>query len=303
MAKLRAPLFGFSAQGSVGGSVSYRRRGRDTVGERKPAFDDVRSRAQLYHRWVYQDYALQWTLMSPATKAVWEGVARGQNITGFNAWMRSVLGLLPDVEVWWRLDDLGVVGCPDYSPQGRNGVVMGASPGDGVFWGAAQFDGVDDYIRMPVAVSTPPMSHCLGFRADTLPAGYHQVVGNLRGVGENLDQGWQIGTFGNSLRVRLGRATGYSGDYAVRVIHTDTWYYFELSFSGTVLNVWVNGSHDVVDQGHEDYADWNQAVYMASIWGGGAWLFKGRVDDWVWEDRVISDELIEQRYERWSARL
>jgi len=88
MTKPKNPLFGFTARGTLGKILSFRRRGSQTIAEKKPIPDDVKSLAQLSWRHMYQKAVALWHALSAEEKQEWESNARSRHMTGF-AWFMS----------------------------------------------------------------------------------------------------------------------------------------------------------------------------------------------------------------------
>lgn len=88
MAKLSKALFSFSARGSLGKILSFRRKGSQTIVSKIPIVPDAKSLAQLSWRHMYQKAVALWHLLSAEEKAEWESNARPRHMTGF-AWFMS----------------------------------------------------------------------------------------------------------------------------------------------------------------------------------------------------------------------
>lgn len=149
MPKVRAPLFSFDASGPVGNDISYRRRGRDTIAEKRPVVPDQQTWRQRRHRFDYQNYAVWWKQLSAVDQAVWTATGRPLGITGFNAWMQDRLTTLPDIAGrWWLDEEYGSV-VRDSGKLGNNGTIFGALWVPGPMNGGLWFDGVDDRVDLP----------------------------------------------------------------------------------------------------------------------------------------------------------
>lgn len=88
MAKLKAPLFSFLAQGRLGEAITFLRRRGVKIAEKKPVPADAKSLAQLSWRHMYQKAVALWHALSSAEKQEWESLARPKHMTGF-AWFVS----------------------------------------------------------------------------------------------------------------------------------------------------------------------------------------------------------------------
>lgn len=88
MAKLKNPLFSFEARNTLAGAISFVRRRRQNIAEKKPVPEDVKSLAQLSWRHMYIKAVALWHALSAAEKQDWESQARSRHMTGF-AWFIS----------------------------------------------------------------------------------------------------------------------------------------------------------------------------------------------------------------------
>jgi len=146
MSKLKASLFSFKAQGTVGKEITYQGRFGRTIARKMPIPTDRKSLLQIYHRWDYQDYADLWHSLTPAEQRQWETNARRKKITGFNYWMSTKLNTLPDLVARWHLDYISNSKTPDTSLNENHGTVFGAYPTPCLIDQGFFFDGLDNYI-------------------------------------------------------------------------------------------------------------------------------------------------------------
>jgi len=147
MTKTIAPLLSLKARGSFGNFITYQKRVRSIMARQKPSPVDAKSLAQIYHRWLYQDYAYLWHALSAAEQRQWESDARRKRITGFNLWMQVKLNTLPDIAGGWHLDERAGATAIDFSKNLNHGTIYGASPATGVIDYALHFDALDDYVN------------------------------------------------------------------------------------------------------------------------------------------------------------
>lgn len=153
MSKVKNPLHSLGATGCLGDSLTFtRRRGKD-IAEKKPIPSYRQTLSQLYHRWLYEDYAYLWRQQTPATQATYRSNGARCHLTGFQYWMSYNLTNLPDIMGMWRLDNLSGATVKDFSRQHNDGNIVGATPYPMVINGGAHFDGVNDYIACPAQPS------------------------------------------------------------------------------------------------------------------------------------------------------
>ncbi len=88
MAKLKAPLFSFSARRRLGDDVVFQRRGQLNIAGKRQTHPDARSAGQLSWRHMFQKVVSLWHALSPAEQLAWESAARIKHMTGY-AWFVS----------------------------------------------------------------------------------------------------------------------------------------------------------------------------------------------------------------------
>lgn len=88
MPKLKAPLLSLGASGSLARLITFVRRLKTDIVERKPIPTDAKSPAQLSWRHMYQKAVALWHALSAEEKQEWETKARPKHMTGF-AWFMS----------------------------------------------------------------------------------------------------------------------------------------------------------------------------------------------------------------------
>lgn len=169
MAKLTLPLLSLEARGSLGGVLSFDKRSGQHRVRAKPTPTDPHSLAQIYQRWLYQDYIFWWHELTPTQKQQWESDARRLRITGFNYWMRIKLTTLPDVAAGYRLDGITDAIVKDFSLNANHGTVFGALLVDGVIDKCLWFDGTDDLVDLGNDPSLMPTTNRLTMEAIVTP--------------------------------------------------------------------------------------------------------------------------------------
>jgi len=144
MAKVRAGLLGVGAQGSLGGVISYRRRGRETIVERMPVAVDRVSYARLHQRMLYQDGVAYWRGLSQTVKADYEKAGRAVGNTGLGMCLSEFLREKAKCVAFWRLNQLSGATAIDEWPGSVNVPLNLPVFEDGVIDRALYFDGIDD---------------------------------------------------------------------------------------------------------------------------------------------------------------
>jgi len=93
MAKSKLPLLSFGATGTIAKSLTFQKRGRDTIARTKPIPKDPKSEAQLAQRQKYKDAVALWNALSPQEQEAWRGVCPG--LTAFQCFLSSELKKVP----------------------------------------------------------------------------------------------------------------------------------------------------------------------------------------------------------------
>jgi hypothetical protein len=97
MAKLKAPLFGFDARGSIAKLLTFRHHGHDTIVGIPTTHPDAKSPAQLGWRTMYEACSALWHTLSDVEKQAWESNARAKHMTGFALWQSQCLRPNPGI--------------------------------------------------------------------------------------------------------------------------------------------------------------------------------------------------------------
>lgn len=132
---------------------------------------DPRTLAQIYRRWLYQDYIAWWHDQSVATKRLWETNARPYHMTGFAYWMKYHLNHLDDIALGLHLDHKVGSSTPDFSKNDLLSTCFGTYIDHGAISTALHFDGIDDYVTLPhspITAPATPFSFSFFFYAKTL---------------------------------------------------------------------------------------------------------------------------------------
>jgi len=153
MTKLVNPLFGFDAHGSVGDEVTFQSSNEKKYARKKPRLPYCRSLAQVYQRWLYEDYYHLWRQQTQAVKDLFRTSGVRQHLTAYQAWMKYMLTNLPDICGMWHLDEKSGTVARDSSRNGNDGVVTGDYPADGLIDGGFYFDWSDNVVVVPTSPS------------------------------------------------------------------------------------------------------------------------------------------------------
>ncbi|MBA7696792.1 hypothetical protein ES703_105444 [subsurface metagenome] len=146
MAKLKTPILGFGAKGTIGEALTFQRiPGRNIVRE-KPIPKDPYTLPQAYHRWDYQDYLAQWATLSNSEKWVYSAIGSRTHNTSVGAFIKEKLKGLPDLALRLHMDEASGAVCRDSSKNGYLGTYFGTRPVPGIIGTGRWFDGVNDRV-------------------------------------------------------------------------------------------------------------------------------------------------------------
>ncbi|GAH13076.1 unnamed protein product, partial [marine sediment metagenome] len=88
MAKLKNSILGLNVSGTISGAITFLRRMRHQIAEKKPELIDAKTGAQLSWRHMFLKVVALWHDLSAAEKLEWESAARPKHMTGY-AWFVS----------------------------------------------------------------------------------------------------------------------------------------------------------------------------------------------------------------------
>ncbi|MBA7712379.1 hypothetical protein ES703_121353 [subsurface metagenome] len=147
MPKLKNPVLSLGATGTLAESITFTRRRKTNIVEKKPVPTYRRTLPQNYQRWDYEDGIFYWHALTDAQRQEWRSKATRYHMTGFAYFMRWYLLNLPDLLGRWHLDTVSAAQTPDSSKNTNTGTVFGASLTDGYIDHCLSFDGVDDFVK------------------------------------------------------------------------------------------------------------------------------------------------------------
>lgn len=146
MSKAKAPLFSLSGRGSIGNSLTLRRRLGVNILEQKPIPTDQQTLLQMYHRWLFEDYTYLWQRQSDAVKDSYKVLGRACGLTGFQYWQSYMLTNLPDIAGMWHLDEKAGSYAQDFSRNGNHATIFGSTSVHGSIDNGLRGDGINDYL-------------------------------------------------------------------------------------------------------------------------------------------------------------
>lgn len=298
MAKPKQPLFSLGAHGTVADSVTYQKGQGTKIAREKPIPAQPRSLAQVYQRWLYQDYIYHWNQLTATQKAYWRAQASGKSITPLGAFMKDRLTHLPDITGLYHLDYISGTSTIDSSRNERHGTVFGAITADGQIDKGLWFDGIDDRVRCPtIPIADLDIGSVEFFaKADPTQALFAQYI-NLYFDGSN-----RLGIYATGAGAQL-EVFGYIGavvifDLLSPTLLDDLWHHFGLTWDDTqaVMRVDKNIVSSAAGDKRLNFPG-DPTLWFATYIGASNW-YKGSLDEVILYNRALAGTEIQRHSER-----
>lgn len=276
MANLKAPCLSLDARGSVGEAISFTERRGQKIAEKKPVLPYIKSLPLQYQRWLYQDYAFEWTLRSQAVKAVYRSAGTRFHLTAFQYWMKYNLLNLPDIVGMWHLDARSDAIVPDKSRNSNHGVNIGAVPATGFIDGCLYFDGINNYVEVPDSASLR-LTDAITIHAIIKP----DSLADTQGI---VEKGTFAGAWGDfSLTVRNDNkfsfafnngAVGFQSAYSIGLEWADVF----ATYDKTKMRLFFNGVLDANSFATAVSIDTSATALRIGEYFNATFRFKGLID-------------------------
>lgn len=298
MGKLKSPLLSLDARGSVADALAFKRRLGVNIVEKKPILPFFLTLPVQYQRWLYQDYAHLWTLQTSATKQIYATKGTRFHLTGFQYWMKYNLTFLPDIAAMWHLDEKAGIVARDFSRNGNNGVITGATPADGLIDGAQYFDGLNDRIDAPHH-SSLSMTTALTIEAfvnEEVLGGWAEIV--LKGdTGISANYGLQA--VGTILRFHAFDGAFRWADSAPFLVATQ-WFPIAVTFDNVNAKFYVQGNLLTTTPLTYTFTGNTRPLHIGVELGGGVPMnwWQGYIDHLIIYNRILDDTEILTHSER-----
>lgn len=298
MGKVRGPLFGFRAQGSLGGAVTYQDSPGGTVVRRRPVPGGVRTLGQRYHGWDYGDCAYQWGQLSADERRAWAVSAVGIKASGYNLFMKYQMENMPGIVGRYRFDQALNSFTPGSSSRDPVCHAVGVTVVDGVVGGAFSFDGVDDYCRIDHTTYLPVAVGAVLFWVKN-PDGPGKLIFSSRLWNEWAT--WEIrnhlgGDNFEKLLFRYGYGTGFDQELFSPRVFNDVLKRVYVGWNETTVKLYIDGLF-VQQHGLAGTIVGNtKPIYVMSYqpWD----VTKGFMDDLILLNRELNDDEIRRDYLR-----
>lgn len=148
MPKLKGPLFGLQAHGTVADSLTYRHRRRQETALTVPTHPDANTLRQRRHRFLYRLGIALWNGFTPVQKAYYRTQAIGTPMIAMNVWLRLWLTTTPNLTFCLSLEEGQGHDLADLSPNATHFRRYGPSWVQDDSKHALLADGIDDFARV-----------------------------------------------------------------------------------------------------------------------------------------------------------
>lgn len=91
MAKVKAPLYSYSASGKIGERLVFSNRASGQQARFQRAQKDVLSSSRIAQRSLYSSCVSDWDSLDSVDKELYNDLARQKNYTGYNLFMKTCL--------------------------------------------------------------------------------------------------------------------------------------------------------------------------------------------------------------------
>jgi hypothetical protein len=187
---------------------------------------------------------------------------------------------------FWSFDEPRGSSARDLSGRGNHGRVHGARRTAGRFGAALQFDGRNDFVRIPDAPSLD-LTKAFTFEAWVRPGATRSQTGAImaKGVRRNL----AYGLFGSTRKRGSGVMSAVSRSAGARAtpLSHRRWSHLTLVYSDRRLSLFVNGRKIASRRGPSALTSNNRALTIGGTGIGGDW-FKGKIDEARLYSRALS---------------
>lgn len=161
-----------------------------------------------------------------------------------------------------------------------------------------QADGSSDWIAVasgssPIIGIAGPLTVACWFQTTTTGPGTQTIVGRSTG---STDRGGGLQLTGtNKLQgVLTAGGTGYAPQGSTTVA-TGIWYHGALTYDGAFIRLYLNGVQDVSPTAASGAVPITASCRIGQSVAGGSW-FSGRLDDFRWWTRALSDPEVRAVY-------
>lgn len=289
MTKLKAPLLGIKAYGTLANSVTFQRRDRGTFARRKPVPTDPQTDKQLWHRHLYLVLCQYWNGLSAAQKATWESDARRKHITGFNYFLRTELNKLGDIALYLPLNKGSGSAAIDFSGKQNHGTIYGASWVDGKFGKCLSFDAIDDWALIPSAPELAPAILSIEFWIyPKAPLATKYVVCKTLTTGHARDYTITLSPTGE-MSFWFGEDAANYVNLISSALVADTWTHVIALRNGTRAIFYLDGVEDTSTSYTHTPVDKSHPLKIANLDNYAPRYFYGLIDEVFILNRALTD--------------
>lgn len=97
MSNLKNPLLSLDARGTLSKAITFVKRRKQNIAEKKPEILDAQTTAQLSWRHMFNKCTALWHALSAVEQADWESLARSRHMTGYAYWQSQCLRPNPGI--------------------------------------------------------------------------------------------------------------------------------------------------------------------------------------------------------------
>jgi hypothetical protein len=195
-------------------------------------------------------------------------------------------------------DRIGEKTAFDLSPYRNNGTIYGAVWVHGKFGQALSFDGVDDYVEVPIFSLTDKFTiEAWAYRIDGQPSGdYAGIISNLNG--KNNYNRLLIRNTTVLFQLSIG-GTIYNHSKTDLPPLSNAWHHYVATYDGSTVKLFVDGSlvYSGTQTGNLDSGSVKPTIGWGSVLPA-YYHFKGLIDEVRIYNRALSKEEIKEHYYR-----
>ncbi len=288
MPRVRAPLFGFSARGTLANSLTYsRRKGVHLVGL-VPFHLDSKTLSQYYQRWRFQDAAFIWHTLTTAERAPYIADASTFRISPWSAWLRSYLRDQTYLMAEHRLDSFPGGISIDTSSWAQNGGVTNATIAQGIIDQCGDFNGINAEIEITHAANLLPtdaFTLACFVNLDGAPNAWAHIADKGNTYRLLFDD---AGNVYASIFRTIGEVAGWNERIALT---PGAWYHVAYTYDGNLvaanLKTFINGVYIGATTGAGVFAQPATTMRIGSAFNAGN-PYSGLIDQYRLYSRVLS---------------
>lgn len=287
MAKVSKPLLSLDAHGTLADTITYSRQPAGTIAREKPVPADRLTLLQLYHRWLYQDYAAYWQTLTSAQKAAYRTAGSRYHRPAFAQFLKTFLKTQPDIAGIWHLDERFSSIALDSSKKGNYGSIIGALHVPAVIDYGLWFDGINDNVNLGKSTDhdlTTALTLEAYIYMDALPSEADRSMCILDK--RSSIYSWLIHKANDRIRLTLGKAVGFDEFWGV-AITARTLHHVAVTWDGEYVIHYLDGVPNTPAARTEESPTRVDFLRIGCNYYGNADWFYGTIDNVVMWYRAL----------------